>query len=247
MIVKNLHVSMPVYDASAKVVVVSSLVHLTRALALAGVEMSWSTYSGSTVDWARNMLAREFLEGTNASHLLFIDSDMAFRAEDVIKMLDYDLDVLGAIWVAKTHDWDNVARVARENPGMDGGALALASASFTPFAPLGPETPPTDRPFEVAGVGTGLMLIKREILTRIAGAFPERTIRGGKGAGAHAFFEFGFDAETGEYCGEDIWFCRRVRQVGGKVFAAAWFLSGHMGNHQFLGVPGFTLGTGGRL
>jgi hypothetical protein len=244
--IRRLDIAMPVYDATAKVPVVGCLVSLTKALTREGVDVEWRAHSGATVDWARNVLTHNFLHHSDASHLLFIDADMAFDAPDIVKMLSYDLDVLAAVYVRKELDWANVLQIARARPQISPDELALAAARYAAFsAPPGPLS--LEEPFEVNAIGTGIMLIKRTTLERVRAAHPERTVRSGAEAGMHIFFRFEFDPDTGFFHGEDSWFCDQVRQAGGKIYGAAWGRTGHMGNHLFLGDPSLTAAIGGRL
>jgi hypothetical protein len=88
---------------------------------------------------------------------------------------------------------------------------------------------------EVAYVGTGFMLVRREALQRVVAAHPELTADLEEEGRTAMVFEPMIEGETGEYLSEDYAFCRRFRDLGGEVWAdvAARFV--HVGPHAFAG------------
>lgn len=234
---RSLCVASPIYNDQCYGSYAHALLALQAALFRReiGMEYAW-TRSSSLITIARNLLADWFLQRTACSHLLFVDADMVFRSEDVLRMLDADLDVIAAICPRKAIHWDNVASAARQHPSLDAAALALAGASYGTFELLDPAAGlPLDRPVEVTGIGTGIMLIKREVLLRLREAHPQATAPvPGERRRMHSFFELERD-EHGNPLSEDISFCRRWRAIGGKVHGAPWFEVGHLGTHEFRG------------
>jgi hypothetical protein len=73
-----------------------SLFELRGVLAARGIRHSYQTTSFSDIDGSRNLLASGALS-KNCTHLLFIDSDMGFRARAVERLIDFAKPVAGAI------------------------------------------------------------------------------------------------------------------------------------------------------
>ena len=92
--------------------------------------------------------------------------------------------------------------------------------------------------------GTGLMLIARGALDKLAQAHPELRITAAHatpdapGAHLYALFDTGIDHVTGHYLSEDYVFCARWRALGGKIWLDTQSRLTHTGPHDFTGDPG---------
>ncbi|WP_156526600.1 hypothetical protein [Cupriavidus gilardii] len=245
-------VASPIYNDQCYGSYTHSLLQLQAAFYQRGIgfEYAW-TKSSSLITIARNLLVNWFLKRTACSHLLFIDADMVFRSADVLAMLEADLDVIAAMCPRKEIHWSNVAAAARNHPDMAPHQLAKVSASYGTFELVQPELGiKTHTPVEVNGIGTGIMLIKRGVFERMATAYPDATMKSPDRSSderIHVFFDLGRD-EHGDMLSEDLMFCKRWRDLGGKVHGAPWFEVGHIGSHEFRGslfdiaaVPGAVL------
>jgi hypothetical protein len=86
---------------------IASLAGTIRLLALEGVETTWLLHQGDPhVDDARNACVAKFIE-SGAKKLLFIDDDVGWIAEELLKFIRHDRDVVAAIYPKKkdTPDW----------------------------------------------------------------------------------------------------------------------------------------------
>ena len=153
------------------------------------------------------------------THLLFVDDDMGFPAEAVTDMIAFSEPVVGALYRKKCMEYDWAAS------GLGPGIGEVRGRSF----------------LEVEGLGCGLFLIKREAVDRMVEVFPE-LIRDHVGIGDFkvsglkrtlGFFDAIMSPEG--KVAEDISFCRRWRQAGGKVWASAAHEITHVGSHEFKG------------
>jgi GT2 family glycosyltransferase len=189
------------------------------------------TTSSALLAQSRNRLTHAFLQG-NCTHLLFIDSDMVFRADDVLRLLDEDKKVVAAICPRKQIDWQAAAAHARRYPQASAEEVQLASAMHAGHEPLQAGPFDANTPLEVASIGTGIMLIRREAFEHIRRLPGHRTIQAGSDRGIEVFFDTDF--VDGQFVSEDISFCRRLRAAGGRIFGAPWFRIGHIGNHEFI-------------
>lgn len=59
------------------------------------VDIFWANFVGSRITENRNNLVKMAQQG-NATHILFIDSDMTFPADALMRLLDYDMDIVCA-------------------------------------------------------------------------------------------------------------------------------------------------------
>jgi hypothetical protein len=151
---------------------------------------------------------------------MFIDSDIQFRAEDVISMLDKDLPFIGGVYSRKRDCWDK-----------DVGALNMT------YVVCPPENGPpfkVNEPYEVIYIGTGMMLLKREVLETMMKSYPGETYL----LNEERHYKF-FDCELSNhvYLSEDYYFCKRWRMLGGKIYAAYWVKTTHWGINAFHAHP----------
>jgi hypothetical protein len=223
---------------------VQSLIQLREAAAMRRLPFSFSfAFNESLIQRARNSLAHQFLK-TDHSHLLFIDGDMLFGAADVLRMVDADKDVICAVCPKKEINWAAVAEAARAGvPAQDlrrhAGALVVKFLDGQP-----PVEAPLDQPLEIAAGGTGIMLIRREVLEGIVSApwYANNTADlGGQiaaGERLREYFPVFVDPASGQLLSEDYGFCKLARDHGYRVWAAPWVKAGHYGTYLFEGAPG---------
>ena len=57
---------------------------------------------------ARASLISQFLDDPDATHLLFIDADIGFEPEQVLRLIECGADMCAAIYPIKRIDWDKV-------------------------------------------------------------------------------------------------------------------------------------------
>lgn len=180
-----------------------SLVAARRNLYGKGIVHNIISNECSVISAGRNALCQQFLNGTDASHLMWIDSDIHFPPYGIARLLERDLDIVGGIYYHK--DASHAPTIYQVK---DDGRYRVY-AEFDVF----------DRPFEVDGIGTGFLLIKREVLAR----FGKETV---KEIGTP--FGFGY-APDGIEEGEDLAFCRRAKKLGYKIWADPTIPLGHVG------------------
>jgi hypothetical protein len=179
--------------------------------------------SVAILQFARNILASQVLNDPGLTHLLFIDADMAFRPELVARMLAFDKPFVGALYPRRGIRAGRVAEIARQRPDItDGGQLRCLSLDF-----VGDLAEPPAGDFARAHrVGTGILLLKREVLERMRSAYPElwaesSIMYAGVGHRGGVFQCFNLlQGSDGVFMGEDHSFCHRWSAgCGGEIWA----------------------------
>ena len=194
-------------------------------------------FNESLIQRARNGLVKGFLQ-SHATHLLFIDADIRFQAEEVLPMIEADKDVICGIYPKKEVDWDkvNAAAVAGKTDLQGhGGAFVFNMAGDS--AETG-----EDGMIEVRHAGTGFMLIKRGVFEHLIPHVPSYRISSfidpetGEYAKplTHEFFTTSIDA-GGALLSEDYNFCELFRKHGGKVHANPFIKLDHVGTYVYTG------------
>lgn len=205
-------------------------------------------YNESLIQRARNYLVDGFLR-SDCTHMMFIDSDIAFNPMDILAMLalsdkDSDYDVLCGLYPKKQIHWDRIKqavenKVELKNPDD----LALFGGGFA-FNLL-PETTSfkLTEPVEIMEGATGFMLIRRDVFAKFAEAFPENMYLPDHVHSEHfngsrpitAYFDCIIDPNTRRYLSEDYYFSQKIRSIGLKIWACPWITLTHVGTYGFSG------------
>lgn len=195
---------------------------------------------------ARNMLAHLF-HASDFTHMLFLDDDVSVSAEHVLSMLeamlaDDRLAIFGAPVPRRRINWASVARAASAGLGDANPAdLARYTGDFA-FALADPSAGfALDQPVALTRLGTGLMMIRRDVidrLTELAGddhyvTDPEERAGYGVGERIHRLFEGRIDPDTGRLLSDDFAFCQRATAAGYGIWLAPWVETTHSGPVTF--------------
>lgn len=236
----SIFLATPCYGGQAFANYITSVLALQRACMAREIGLQVELEGGDAlITRARGRMAGKFLDQTEHSHLLFVDADIGFAADQVFRLLEADRDVAGGVYPAKRLHWDKVKRaVAAGLTDIEAASLSYV-VRFLPTPTNSVEL--DDFGFgEVAYVGTGFLMIKREALRRLADAHPELRARHGDIAGKDApeavmLFDTMIERETGQYLSEDYAFCRRWRDHGGRIFADFHGRFTHVGHRSYAG------------
>ena len=184
---------------------------------------------------SRNTLVARFLR-SDATHLLFVDADIAFEAPDVIRLLSHRKEVVGAPYPVRQHVWDS-GTMGLVHAGEPVSCAALRYVG-EPCGDAG-----ADGLLPARYAGTGFLLIARTAIERLVTAYPETRCRhnhvasGGEPEEAWALFDCLIDRETGDYLSEDFAFCARWRATGGELWLDPAVRLTHAGMSEFRGRP----------
>lgn len=190
---------------------------------------------------SRNTLLARFLSVPGATHILFIDADIAFEAEQVARMLRLGEDVVAGMYPLKSMHWG----ITTQANLMRGEPPATAALLYVGVLCGGDERARREGFATGTYAGTGFLLITRRAIERMIAAYPE-TRYGAihayppppNGPETHyALFDCVIDPETGHYLSEDFTFCRRWRAIGGRVWLDTEGRLTHAGGHEFRGDP----------
>jgi len=234
----KIFIATPMYGGMCTGQYTSSLLELVGSLGSLGHEVIYSkVYNESLITRARNTIANEFL-ASDCDHLLFIDADHGFKANEIIKMIDSDVDLIGAIYPMKSLNWDRIV-AAHELGNKDLEKYSGYFSANLKTTKDGKTTIVLDKPFEVENVATGMMLIKRNVFEKM---IPNcKTYSPAKSNGiiehdkkVYEFFKTDID-EEGILLSEDYYFCKKWQELGGKVYAAPWVQITHFGSYEFSG------------
>ena len=205
-------------------------------------------FNESLITRARNYCADEFLR-SDATHMLFIDSDIGFNPQDVLALLamqddDSDYDVIGAPYPKKCISWEKIKLavdkgIADEDPNR----LEKFVGDYV-FNPKGGQREiPIGQPVEVMEIGTGFMMIRRKPFDKYKEVFPNlhykpdhiRTEAFDGSREIMAYFDCIIDPVSKRYLSEDYMFCYNVQKAGMRVWFCPWMQTQHVGTYVFGG------------
>jgi hypothetical protein len=217
-----------------------SLLRLTAQAPKAGFDVAVITLGhDALITRARSTILSRFLDNPSTTHLLFIDADISFEPEQVVRLLRFDRDVVAAPYPAKAFDWTKVP----ERFGRTGETLEEAAYIYVGELCKG-EALKLEGGFATAQyAGTGFQLIKRQVFHRMIEAFPETKYKAmhvfprpqNASENQYALFDCIIDPDTGAYLSEDYSFCRRWRQIGGEIWLDLEGTLTHSGQHAYKG------------
>ena len=202
----------PCYGGSITEVCFSSYLQWTILAMQNNLNFTIDTLSNeSNVNRARNSCAAKFLAG-DATHLMFVDADIQFRAEDIVKLVAHDKNIVGGIYPQKTLPPKMVVNTL-DNGRCEGDLV------------------------EVGTLGTGFMLIKRTVFTQMIEAGAQKYtdaigLSSVENDNQFDFFNCTIDSQ-GRYLTEDWSFCRRWRELGGTIWADTSIPLVHVGYFRF--------------
>ena len=233
----TLFVSTPCYGGVCLQAYAESMLRLQRTCAMHGIQMMLDTTENeSLVHRARNLAVARFMQKTQATHFLFIDADIHFDPDSVVRLIKSGHDVCCAAYPKKCVMWDQVENYVKS--GKEGRDLARVASSLVMNFRY-QQTQIKDGFAEVLDGPTGFLLVKRDVFKKLEDKYPElNCVNDHQNRDLdeyHACFDCMIDPDTRRYLSEDYAFCRRWQKMGGQIFADCMTVLGHVGNIRFQG------------
>jgi hypothetical protein len=241
---RKLFIATPMYGGQCAGPFTKSCLDLNAVCIKYGVQVQFFfLFNESLITRARNYLVDEFMR-SDATHLMFIDSDIDFNPMDVIALLALDKPVAGGPYPKKTIAWEKIYDAAKlgladENPLH----LEQYSGDYVFNVAPGTKEIRLDEPVPVLEIGTGFMMVRRDAFEKYRDAYPDysykpdhnRTKHFDGSREIHAFFDTVIDPETRRYLSEDYMFCQWARKIGIEIYLCPWMKLKHVGTYVFGG------------
>lgn len=232
----KLFLSTPCYGGQCLEKYATSVIKLQIELIKEGIQLMLDTTENeSLVHRARNVAVGRFLQKTDADVFMFIDADVEFTADAVVRLVKSPHDVSVAVYPKKVVMWDQVKNAVEQG---DERNMAMLSSSLV--ANIGAAKRTVEDGFvELLDGPTGFMAIKRGAFEKLEEKFPELNCKNDHQNRDFdeycAVFDCMIDPESRRYLSEDYAFCRRWQQCDGKIYADINTTLGHVGNLPFSG------------
>ena len=176
---KMLFIATPMYGGQCTLPYTRALCELTSSCTRNKIEHALCFISNeSLITRARNNCVDQFLK-TKATHLLFIDADIGFDAKDALALMHLQsdkspYDVIGGTYPRKSINFQKLLKVAKSGVADKNAEVLADYASDSVFNAL-PEAKSQagSEPKEVANLGTGFMMIRRETFEKYCAHYPD--------------------------------------------------------------------------
>ena len=193
----------------------------------------------SLITRARNHLVSYFMAGS-CSHMIYIDADIVFPSESVLKLIAANKGVACGAYPLKTSpDQEDFNRQNRYVINADDPCLVNDLSE-------------SQKVFTVADAGTGFMMIKRGVIELMKTGYPElkytsdydrglfkklpAEMKDGLRENLYSLFDTMHDLDNDNaYLSEDYAFCKRWKKIGGRIWVDPDIKLDHIGKYTYKG------------
>jgi len=169
---------------------------------------AWTIQSYTRCDIARNRMAMTLLEDERFTHLVMLDSDHVHPADVVARLVERvqehpDWLVVAGLNFRRGEPYDPCVFFSKDGEVLQPDEFGAVLSDPTML------------------VGTGSIIIAREVFERMLAEEPDKPFFG---------YEYKPDWRYDQYSGVDMWFCRRCVEMGIQVYCDTSNTSPHIGD-----------------
>ena len=215
----------------------------------------------SLVSRARNNLVARAMSNPRMTHIMFIDNDISWDPNDILKLLISDKNLVGGIYPLKNYNWQDLIKDRKDpndsNPNMVKKWIdkknnsqfkdCVSDENTIQFNLLRYNVNYLNNSLnieknlaKVKHLATGFMMIKRNVIEKMSIAFPSTKyvddvnfLKPEENKFAYALFDCG--VEEGHYFSEDWLFCHRWSKMGGTIWIDVSISLTHTGIEDYRG------------
>jgi hypothetical protein len=242
----NIFIAIPCYGGNISNLTFHSLFNIIKPLNDLGHNLTIRTLpTESLISRGRNKFVTMFLDDKkfDGTHLLFIDSDIGFTLENILRVIEFNREVVTCTYPVKGFYWQQLLDRIKENTNIDEKTMRDYLLQFN--VNLYPNTEFKNNFGKVKESATGFMLIKREVFTTIMDKFPHLKYKPDLRTGieesdnAYDFFPVGIYKEkdgVNRFLSEDYYFCRLWEECGGEIWTDLSTPITHLGSTEYHGM-----------
>lgn len=196
-------------NGDMKMMTAMSLVMATNLLRATGHTMHLTVREGPYTHWNREHLVQDAV-AQEANYLMFIDTDVAFPAEAVARLVGLRKHIAGGIYNLKQDEPVSTVKLWKDGQGAHDFVYGSDSLPFKAVS----DEPLPDEPFQVAALPTGFMLVDvQKVFVESGLEFP--------------YFPCHFGL------GEDVAFCVNAQKAGLEVWCDPSIPIQHIGDKAY--------------
>ena len=247
---KHIFIATPCYGGQIGEPYFRSMMRLAILCNKYDIQYTISTLANeSLVTRGRNTLVSFFMENKQATHLFFIDADIEFNPEDILRMVAYDKPVIVGAYPKKAINWQSIMSAARNDPDETPDTIEGHSSNYVVNFDFlqddkGNRTSQVfiqDNLVKLKDAGTGFMCIEKGVIQELFDKHPEMKYVNDINVDKkfepfmYALFDTMIDPESRRYLSEDYTFCRLWQNNGGDVWLDPRTALNHVGHYTFRG------------
>lgn len=257
----KLMVATPCYGGLMYESYVKSIISLTEVCRERNIKFTLFTLTNeSLISRGRNTCVAAFL-ASDCTHLLFIDADITFSPDSVLRLIACEKELCGCCYPKKTLDLKKAISVVNtEHISSDEELMAKSLHYVVNFKPINVSTNEhgqkvtqvniEDGFAEVSELGTGFMMIRRSVFDKMRQAFPDDTYVNDLDLMKEdefkdkfwLFFDTIRHPESRRYLSEDYAFCYKwTSGCNGQIWMDLLSPLNHTGTFTFKGNVGMSL------
>lgn len=245
----KLFLATPMYGGMCAGMFARSVADLAALCTHYGIPLQmYFLFNESLITRARNYCVDEFMR-SDATHLMFIDSDIGFNPNDVIALMalsrdDSPYDIIGGPYPKKCISWEKIKlAVDKGMADNDPNVLEKFVGDYVFNPKSGAGSIPIGEPVEVLEIGTGFLMARKNTFEKFKEKFPNysykpdhvRTAAFDGSREIMQYFQAEIDPVSKRYLSEDYWFCQKVQEIGLKTWFCPWMQMQHVGTYIFGG------------
>jgi hypothetical protein len=176
---KKLMLATPMYGGACAGMYAKSVADLSALCTQYGISLQlYFLFNESLITRARNYCCDEFMR-SEATHLMFIDSDIGFNPQDVLALMalsseDSQYDIIGGPYPKKCISWEKIKHAVDKGVAdKDPGVLENFVGDYVFNPKGGQQTIALNEPVEVLEIGTGFMMMRKNSFNKFKEAFPQ--------------------------------------------------------------------------
>ena len=247
---KHIFIATPCYGGQIGEPYFRSMMRLAILCNKYDIKYTVSTLANeSLVTRGRNTLVSFFMENTDATHLFFIDADIEFQPEDILRMVAYDKPVVVGAYPKKALNWTSIINAARADESETAETIEGHSSNYVVNFDFlkdkeGKPTPQVsieDNLVRLKDAGTGFMCIEKSVIQKLFDKHPEMKYVNDINVDMkfepfmYALFDKMIDPYSRRYLSEDYTFCRLWQNMGGTIYLDPRTALNHVGHYTFRG------------
>jgi len=253
----------PCYGGMCNVKYMLSLIRTIQLLSHYGILYTIElTTNDSLITRARNNLIAKALYNNKHTHIMFIDSDIAWNPADIILLLLANKPIVGGIYPLKKYHFSNFTNsshplsnmttfINKKNDNLSTKHLSdqsVISQNLLKYNAnfLSNEVVVENNLVEVKTLPTGFMMIQRHTLITMIDHYQtlkyvDDTNCLLNGENDYAYSLFNSDIVDNHFYSEDWMFCHRWTLLNGHIFANINIILSHTGQEDYVGCISSTI------
>ena len=228
----NLLIATPCYGGLVHEGYMRSLLDLQKILLQLNIKHTVYTIGNeSLITRARNSIVALFLGNKNFTHLLFIDSDITFSPQSVIRILKFRKPVVGGAYPKKNVDFNLCKNNIIKNSNISENDLLAKSMNYAVNIISESNSDQQiakihDGFVKVSNIATGFLLIQKEAILELVEHYPNQKYHNDcEGYDSeetrnnfYTFFDTLVHPVSKRYLSEDYAFSQKWIDIGGEIW-----------------------------